>query len=85
MTTIVPGTRLPNGFVVLSLDPAQKRAVVACPCRGTHVFSCEVLQAGSASCPAIPVTRSRAATIRAERENMDRQRELRNWKPGNRA
>jgi hypothetical protein len=50
-----------DGFQVLSVDPAGKRAVVSCSCGGTHVVGVEALRNGSIVCHATALSPSHTA------------------------
>jgi hypothetical protein len=84
VNALAPGQRV-GPFEVLSLDPGGKRAVVACPCGGVHIFSVESLLAGVAACPVLPLTPQQREQMNTEIRKRNRLKEamtaLRDWKP----
>lgn len=79
--TLTPGRRF-GGFQVLSTDAIGKRAVVACRCGSTHVFSAEALLNGSAACVAVGRTAQQIEAQRTEIEQRKKRRDLKDWRPG---
>jgi hypothetical protein len=81
--TIVPGQRI-GAWEIFSVDPI-KRACCGCACGGVHIFSVEALRDGTAMCSALPISRERAARMRAETVEQGQRREQRRWRPEGRS
>jgi hypothetical protein len=81
--TITPGQRI-GAWEILSVDPSGRRAACSCAVR---ILSVAALLDGSASpsCGCQQISREQQQELRAEAEEQERRRDLKNWRPGGRS
>ena len=85
MTSII-GTRFGFWTVIGTTDATNKRAVCRCACGKTRMVAVEMLFAGSStSCGCLPLSSKEIEKMRAEKAERERQRDLKDWRPGDRS
>jgi hypothetical protein len=80
---ITPGQRI-GAWEILSVDPTGKRAACSCVCKAVRILSTDALLNGTAmpSCGCQQLSPAQQQALRAEAEEQDRRRDLKNWRPG---
>jgi hypothetical protein len=82
-TNIFPGVTIGHWFV---LAVNGRRAACRCRCGVTRAVAVSALMSGeSTSCGCAALTAEQEKSLRNAREARERQRELRNWRPGGRS
>jgi hypothetical protein len=78
------GAKTYHHWVILNTDPTGKRAACRCRCGTTRIISTAAIEDGTAaeSCGCAPITSEQIEALRQEAEQKQRQRELKDWKPG---
>jgi hypothetical protein len=84
--TITPGQRI-GAWEILSVDPSGRRAACSCVCKTVRILSVAALHDGTASpsCGCQQLSPAQQQALRAEAEEQERQRDLKNWRPGGRS
>jgi hypothetical protein len=82
VTTIVPGQRV-GAWEIISVDPNGKRVCCSCVCKAVRILSVAALLDGTASpsCGCQQLSREQQRMLRAEAEQQQRRRDLKDWRP----
>ena len=84
-TTITAGATVGH-WLVLAIDATGRRVGCRCRCGTVREVSVEALVSGeNASCGCEPLSPSQLERLRVSREEQQRGRDLKNWRPGDRS